>query len=59
MPGKEGPFRCDNCKYYPSANTCNNKRIIELAKEGKFGLSMKGEMARVEPDGCSDEYEKR
>lgn len=59
MPASEGPFRCDNCEYYISKNSCNNEHIVQLAKRGRFGLSMNGENAKVDPNGCSDEFEKK
>ena len=58
MSGDEGPFRCNNCEYYPMAGNCNQKDIIKLAQSGKFGLSLLGNgNAKVDPDGCSDYFE--
>ena len=59
MSGSEGPFKCGNCEYYIANNACNETHIIALAKDGKFGLSMNGPHAKVDPNGCSDYYEKR
>jgi hypothetical protein len=59
MPGSKGPFRCDNCEYYISKNTCNQSKIINYAKKGMFGLTMIGENARVDPNGCSDEFKRK
>jgi hypothetical protein len=58
MSGKEGPFRCDNCEYYVSSS-CNNKTVISWAKQGLYGLSLVGELAKVDPEGCSDEFKKK
>ena len=58
MNGNNGPFKCSNCEYYTGPNTCEQENIIELAGEGKFGLSLdKNGNARVDPDGCSDYFE--
>lgn len=57
--GDDGvPKRCDHCEYYPSASRCNNRYIIELAKQGRYGLSMaSANLAKVAPAGCSDYFE--
>lgn len=57
MNGEAGPFRCDHCEYYVNPNACNNSHIISLAKNNKFGLTLKGDNAKVDLDGCSDEFE--
>ena len=57
MGADAGPFRCDHCEYYPSAGRCNNRIIIGYAKDKKFGLSMSGTLAVVNPGGCSDEFQ--
>jgi D-arabinose 1-dehydrogenase-like Zn-dependent alcohol dehydrogenase len=57
MPVQKGPFRCDHCEYYRSTNRCDNSTIIGYATLGKFGLSLVDGKAKVDPGGCSDEYE--
>ena len=62
MPASAGPFRCSNCEYYPSAGRCNNEVIMARAKSGQGGLSpsmIVGDLVRVDPGGCSDEFEPR
>lgn len=60
MSGDNGPFKCSNCEYYVADNTCDQKDIIKLAGEGKFGLSLQESgNAEVDPDGCSDYFEPR
>lgn len=59
LSGEHGPFRCDNCEYYVKSNRCKNRHIISWAKQGKFGLKMADTLAVVEPDGCSDYFEKK
>ena len=59
MDASQGPFRCDNCEYYPTANTCNNKKVISWAERGLYGLTMNGSNARVEPGSCSDEFKRK
>ena len=58
MNGKQGPFKCKNCSYY-SNHSCNQDNIVALAKEGKFGLRLNGDVATVDPEGCSDYFKKR
>lgn len=57
MDGSNGPFRCDNCEYYVGKNSCNEEHIISLAKKGKFGLTVNGDLtAHVTPSSCSDYF---
>lgn len=56
MRASKGPFRCDHCEYYRSANRCDNKVIIERAKKGLDELTFEDGLAVVEPGSCSDEY---
>lgn len=59
MRGKtEGPFRCDHCEYYDDG-TCGQVVVVKWAKEGKYGLKLDGGRAIVNPDDCSDYFEKR
>ncbi len=57
MSGEHAPFRCDHCEYYAAADSCRQPDIIALAKDGEFGLSMRGKFAKVDPNGCSDYFE--
>lgn len=57
MNGDSGPFACKNCEYYEDKGKCNNSNIIELARDGEYGLRLKGNYAVVDPEGCSDYFE--
>lgn len=43
----KGPFKCSNCEYYPSPNTCNEPYMVKLRGP------------KVEPEACCDLFEAR
>jgi hypothetical protein len=62
MPESDGPFRCDHCEYYPQRDRCNNRIIFGYAERGERGLSkdmIVGNLVKVQPGSCSDEFERR
>lgn len=54
LPPSEGPFRCDNCEYYPSEGRCRKPEIIK-----ELGAIPGTKLARVEAAGCCNFYDKK
>jgi len=54
MPPAQGPFSCDNCKYFTNESLCVNE---EVAKDKDMEHPEKGK-TKVEPKGCCNAYEK-